>query len=85
MVWIDRQPLNRDIQNKIRQAAQEGPAPVYIQADAAQLQSMRTAASQIKEQFRQIHGVIHSAIVLKDQTLANMNEARFEAACDDDD
>ena len=41
---------------------------------------MQRAFTQIKQQHASIHGVIHSAIVLADKTIAKMDEAMFLAA-----
>lgn len=77
--WIGRRPLNAEIQTKLDQLAQLGPAPTYIQADATDLASLAAAYQTIKQQAGQIHGVIHAAIALLDASLANMDEARFQA------
>ncbi|MDC8758414.1 SDR family NAD(P)-dependent oxidoreductase [Janthinobacterium sp. hw3] len=80
VVWIGRRPADADIEAKIGRLARLGPAPLYIAADAADRQALERACRQVKERFGAIHGVIHSAIVLRDQSLANMDEARFGAS-----
>ncbi len=52
----------------------------YISADASQLDSLKEAFAEIKQLYSKIHGVIHSAIVLKDQSLAKMEESTFLAS-----
>ena len=56
-----------------------GPRPLYIQADARDQAELQAAYEQVKATYSHIHGVIHSAIVLLDQTLAKMDEERFRA------
>ena len=41
---------------------------------------MRRAYEAIKKHHRQIHGVVHSALVLRDKSLTNMDEGSFVAA-----
>lgn len=53
--------------------------PIYIQADATYLKSLQKAYEEIKQTHAEIHGVIHSAIVLLDKSLANMDEESFRA------
>ncbi|MED1663358.1 SDR family NAD(P)-dependent oxidoreductase [Brevibacillus laterosporus] len=79
VVWIGRRERNEGIMQKVNRLALLGPAPIYITADATDQQAMRRAYVEIKKRFPQIHGVIHSAIVLMDQSLANMEEDRFRA------
>jgi NAD(P)-dependent dehydrogenase (short-subunit alcohol dehydrogenase family) len=59
--------------------AAPGPAPLYIAADAAHQDALHQAYEEIKQRYSQIHGVIHSAIVLSDQSLAKMDEEQFQA------
>ncbi|MEJ2125390.1 MAG: SDR family oxidoreductase, partial [Alphaproteobacteria bacterium] len=80
VIWIGRRPLDDEIQEKISRLAQIGPAPCYIAADAADQTSLQQAYETIRQQFGAIHGVIHSAIVLRDKSLANMDEAQFTSS-----
>jgi len=79
LIWIGRRPIDDAIRQKLDTLAQLGPAPRYIQADAGDLQALHEAYDDIKRSHQRIHGVIHSAIVLQDQSLANMDEERFRA------
>jgi len=79
IVWIGRRPLDAAIQRQIDTLAQLGPAPLYISADAADESALRLACQEIRQRYGQIHGLIHAAIVLLDQSLARMTEARFRA------
>ncbi|MBY9081324.1 SDR family NAD(P)-dependent oxidoreductase [Paenibacillus sp. HN-1] len=79
VVWIGRRKKDTVIQAKLDRLAALGPVPDYIAADASDRQSLQKAYEEIKEKHAQIHGVVHAAIVLLDQSLANMDEDRFRA------
>lgn len=80
VVWIGRREKDEAIRAKISRLATCGPAPDYLVADAASRQSLEEAYQQIKEKYGEIQGVIHSAIVLRDQPIAQMDEEGFRAA-----
>lgn len=79
VVWIGRRKHNSAIQEKIDRLSQFGPAPIYIEADAANPNELTRAYETIKRTHPQINGIIHSAIVLEDQSLANMPESRLKS------
>ncbi|MDX8047242.1 SDR family NAD(P)-dependent oxidoreductase [Gracilibacillus sp. S3-1-1] len=79
IILIGRSPLNDEKQQKIDEIMRHDGQILYIQADGTDLKSMQGAVNEVKSQFGQIHGVIHSAIVLKDSTLKNMDEESFRA------
>ncbi|WP_064201987.1 SDR family NAD(P)-dependent oxidoreductase [Brevibacillus brevis] len=79
IIWIGRRKKEESIQNKINQLATLGPEPLYIEADATDRESLQSAYEEIKKQYGKINGVIHSAIVLLDRSLANMDETTFRA------
>ncbi|WP_325034998.1 SDR family NAD(P)-dependent oxidoreductase [Bacillus paralicheniformis] len=79
IIWIGRRKKDAVIQGKIDRLKRLGPAPVYIEADAASRKEMERAYKSIKKQFANIHGVIHSAVVLSDQRLSYMDEDQFKS------
>ncbi|SFJ89231.1 SDR family NAD(P)-dependent oxidoreductase, partial [Thermoflavimicrobium dichotomicum] len=79
IVWIGRREKDSKIQAQLDRLAAFGPSPFYISADATNLQALQRAYEQIKEKYGRINGVIHSAIVLQDKSLAFMEEERFRA------
>ncbi|QDS33253.1 SDR family NAD(P)-dependent oxidoreductase [Brevibacillus brevis] len=79
IIWIGRRKKDESIQNKINQLAALGPAPLYIEADATDRESLQSAYEESKKRYGKINGVIHSAIVLLDRSLANMDETTFRA------
>jgi acyl transferase domain-containing protein/SAM-dependent methyltransferase/pimeloyl-ACP methyl ester carboxylesterase len=80
IIWIGRREKDAEIQEKIDAISRSGPAPVYFQADATDLISLQKAYDKIRQTHDRIHGVIHSAIVLSDKSLANMDEVEFQAS-----
>ena len=80
IVWIGRQEYNATIEAKVSALAELGPAPLYIRADATDAAALDEARRTILELHPVIHGVVHSAIVLRDQTLARMDEETFRAS-----
>ncbi len=82
VVWIGRRKKDVTIQDKIDRLETLGPRPLYIQANATNLDEMQRAYGQIKEFYPTVNGVIHAAIILKDQSLLNMEEANFKRVLD---
>lgn len=80
MVWIGRHERNAAIEAKIGALSRLGPAPLYISADAASVAALERARNAILAVYPAIHGVVHSAIVLQDQSLARMDESTFRAS-----
>ncbi|WP_273323947.1 SDR family NAD(P)-dependent oxidoreductase, partial [Vallitalea guaymasensis] len=77
VIWIGRREKDELIQSKIDRLAKLGEKPYYISADATKLSELEQAYKEIKKQYDCINGVIHSAIVLHDSSLANMDEDSF--------
>src|SRR5262249_11279823 len=61
----------------IERLAQLGPRPIYIRADATDRAALQAAYEEIKRFHQRIDGVVHSAIVLRDQSLTKMDEDGF--------
>lgn len=80
VVWIGRRAEDAAIREKLERLGRLGPEPRYVQADAADRESLQGAYERIKQSHPAVHGVIHSAIVLLDQSLERMDEGRFRAA-----
>lgn len=80
VVWLGRRALDKSIQDKIDSLGALGPAPVYLQADATSAESLTRAYQTIKQRFGAIHGLVHSAIVLSDKSVMNMDTERFSGA-----
>ncbi|QUX26967.1 SDR family NAD(P)-dependent oxidoreductase [Nocardiopsis akebiae] len=80
VVWIGRREEDASIRRKLRRLGELGPEPRYVRADATDRASLERAYEDIKRTHGAVHGVIHSAIVLLDQSLERMDEERFRAA-----
>ena len=80
IIWIGRRKIDAEILAKQERLTALGPRPHYITADASERSALQQAYEEIKRSFGHVHGVVHSAIVLLDQSLANINEERFQAA-----
>ncbi|HEX6095443.1 MAG TPA: SDR family NAD(P)-dependent oxidoreductase [Thermoanaerobaculia bacterium] len=80
VVWIGRQEYNAAIEAKVNALSELGPAPLYISADATDVAALERARASVLEIHSAIHGVVHSAIVLRDQSLSRMEESTFRAS-----
>ncbi|MFF5535951.1 amino acid adenylation domain-containing protein [Streptomyces cinerochromogenes] len=85
IVWIGRRQPDEDIERRLAALAAlarsvGADAPLYVPADARDADSLAAAHRRIKESRPRIDGVVHSAIVLADKTLAHMDEERFRDA-----
>jgi acyl transferase domain-containing protein/acyl carrier protein len=77
VVWIGRRPLDADIDAKLDAVATIGRRPHYIAADVTDASALAAAADRIQTRFPKINGVVHSALVLQDQSVRAMDEAVF--------
>ncbi|UAW63413.1 SDR family NAD(P)-dependent oxidoreductase [Mycoavidus sp. HKI] len=80
VVWLGRRAEDATITQQCARLGALGPMPLYLQADATDQNALALAHAMIRERFGAIHGVVHAAIVLADRSLAQMDEATFEAA-----
>jgi polyketide synthase PksN len=80
VIWIGRRECDPSIQEKIHSLSRLGPAPLYISADATDAAALEQARSRILETYPAIHAVVHSAIVLQDQSILRMEEPVFRAS-----
>ncbi|WP_437616959.1 SDR family NAD(P)-dependent oxidoreductase [Sorangium sp. So ce834] len=79
---IGRSELDRERQEQLDRIVQAGGEAMYLQADATELRSMDAAVAEVKERWGSMHGVIYSALVLRDSSIARMEESSFRAALD---
>ncbi|MDP4536966.1 SDR family NAD(P)-dependent oxidoreductase [Alkalimonas collagenimarina] len=77
VIWIGRREQDSAISDAIERLAQYGPKPWYLCADASDPVAMRDALDAIKLRHSHIHGVVHSALVLQDRSLARMSQDEF--------
>ncbi|RDZ28526.1 SDR family NAD(P)-dependent oxidoreductase [Lysobacter silvisoli] len=77
VIWIGRRPLDAEIEEKLDAITGLGRRPHYFSADATDAAALATAVAAIRARFPRIDGVVHSALVLRDQTVRAMDEAVF--------
>ncbi|KJH66469.1 amino acid adenylation domain-containing protein [Chromobacterium violaceum] len=87
VVLLGRRPLEGELRIRLDALAafslrNGAPAPVYLQADAADERQLDTARRAAIERFGRIDGVVHSALALRDGSLANMDERAFTDVLD---
>ncbi|MDE1483371.1 aminotransferase class III-fold pyridoxal phosphate-dependent enzyme [Xenorhabdus bovienii] len=80
VVWFGRRASDADIQAKIRRLASLGPAPLYIQADVSDRESLDNAVKQVHATYGKVNGIVHSSLVLNDRSLSNMDETSFRVS-----
>jgi acyl transferase domain-containing protein/NADP-dependent 3-hydroxy acid dehydrogenase YdfG/acyl carrier protein/ubiquinone/menaquinone biosynthesis C-methylase UbiE len=80
IVWIGRSQADADKEKLMASIRSLGGELLYVQADACDLEGMMRAREQIISRYGTVYGVVHSAIVLQDSALANMDEDGFRRA-----
>ncbi len=80
VVWLGRRKYDSVIEEKLNSLTRLGRSPLYISADATNADELEQAFRRILKIHPAIHGVVHSAIVLEDQSIARMDEAVFKAS-----
>lgn len=77
IVWIGRRKKNKAIQSQIERLACIGHAPLYISADASDLNDLAKAYKIIKKRFSQVNGLVQSAFAVMDKSLQNTDDVLF--------
>lgn len=76
-VWIGRRSADAAIEENIEAIRASGGDAVYVQGDASDPVTLRRAAELAHETFGGLNGAVHSALILRDQTVARMEERDF--------
>ena len=82
LILIGRKPLDSARLAQIEAISDLGGEVLYLEADGTNLEAMTGAVRQARARFGPINGVIHSAVVLRDASIKNMDDAAFRAAFD---
>jgi len=82
VILVGRSELDAQKKETIRTIESKGGNILYLKADATDLDSMKKAVAEARTRYGKIHGVFHSAIILKDKTLENMDESTLRMALD---
>ncbi|NOT89845.1 MAG: SDR family NAD(P)-dependent oxidoreductase [Lysobacter sp.] len=77
VIWIGRRPLDEHIEAKLDDIMAMGKRPHYFAADASDESALASVVRWIGERFPKIDGVVHSALVLQDQSVRSMDETVF--------
>jgi NAD(P)-dependent dehydrogenase (short-subunit alcohol dehydrogenase family) len=80
VVLVGRGELDQVRRDRLAGIDPDGRQVAYRRADAGDPESMRRLVTGILAEHGALHGVVHSTIVLRDRSLANMDEAAFRAA-----
>jgi FkbH-like protein len=82
LVLVDRNPLDKEKKEAVSHIESLGGEVLFMEADATRADQLRDAVQTAKKTFGAIHGAFHSAIVLRDKTIENMDEEILAAALD---
>ncbi|MDF2871824.1 MAG: pksL 6, partial [Anaerocolumna sp.] len=74
LILTGRRETNQEIEGKLKQIEALGGKALYVRGDITDPKSMTEVIRTAKDKFGKINGVIHSALVLQDQSLRNMEE-----------
>ncbi|CAM4515031.1 SDR family NAD(P)-dependent oxidoreductase [Paenibacillus xylanexedens] len=77
LIWIGRRAVDARIGELCRRLGELGTEPLYISADASDKHSLQEAYRQIRSLAPAIHGVVHAAVGLMDQSLSQMTPDYF--------
>ena len=73
---------NEKIESSIQELQEWGTAPIYISCNANDITDVASAYHKVMATYSEINGLFHSAIVLNDSLIRNMNYADFEKSFD---
>lgn len=79
LIWIGRRSLS-EVDNRIMKIGQLGGKVLYYQADICDFSRMKEVMHDIKLKQKSIHGAVHSALVLSDMLIENMDEQVFQSS-----
>lgn len=79
---IGRSPQDNALEQRLDRIRRAGGNWAYFAADALDSEALAQAVGAARIRFGELHGAVHSALLLRDQSLARMDEATFAAAFD---
>ncbi|SMG00109.1 Malonyl CoA-acyl carrier protein transacylase [Burkholderia singularis] len=82
VVWLGRRGLAQGVEADLAGFAAARRQPAYWQVDATDAHALARVRDEIVARFGAVHGVINSAIVLRDQGIMTMDEAQFSQVLD---
>ena len=75
LLWVGRRNLKALNPEALQLLRSHSSQILYQQADISDLEAMQQVVQRAKAHFGQINGVIHSALILADQAIADMDES----------
>ncbi|MDN3379158.1 MULTISPECIES: SDR family NAD(P)-dependent oxidoreductase [unclassified Pseudoalteromonas] len=77
IIWFGRRPMDADINHRLDKLAALGRRPTYYSVDVTDFHAAEIAVHQMLAHYPSINGIIHSAGVIKDKSLARMTDEEF--------
>ncbi len=78
LILTGRSKISGDVKRKSEEIEAKGGKVLYIKADIAETESMKSAVRKAKAAFGQINGVVHMAMIHNMATVADMDEKTFQ-------
>ncbi|WP_342379872.1 SDR family NAD(P)-dependent oxidoreductase [Myxococcus stipitatus] len=72
-----RRPLSDELRRQLSEEGEYGEQVLYVQASVEDASAMAEALQQVRARWGALHGVVHSAMVLEDKRLVDLDEAAF--------
>ena len=82
VVWLGRSEISEDIELVLEEMSKLGKRPKYLTCNANDRSSLENARKKINNEFGEVNGLFHSAIVLNDMLVKNMTEQDFSKSFD---
>lgn len=82
LVWFGRRAPDAAIEAAMDELRQAGGEVAYHQVDICDAETVKFAVASARRSYGAIHGVIHSALVLRDGLLANMDVGALREGMD---
>ncbi|MGW2157707.1 SDR family NAD(P)-dependent oxidoreductase [Nonomuraea sp. NPDC001699] len=77
LALVGRRAITQEIREQLAEIESLGGRAVYLRADVADRTAFGGAVEVARERFGELHGAFHAALVLRDMTLANMDDDAF--------
>ncbi|HEX6969589.1 MAG TPA: SDR family NAD(P)-dependent oxidoreductase [Micromonosporaceae bacterium] len=74
LTLVGRRPADERIDTLLAELRRLGGQASYLRADASRPDELRAAVARARAEFGDLHGVFHTALVLRDRTVARMTE-----------
>ncbi|GAX59140.1 polyketide synthase [Candidatus Scalindua japonica] len=82
LILVGRRDLGQVENSRLNEIKETGGEVLYLKGDVTKIEDMHQVIKEGKSRFGKINGVIHSAIVLRDNLLSRQDEVAFRDALD---